>query len=125
MNYESTFVFSPELQTEKIEELTTKVVNIVEVSDGVVKTVQQLGKKKLAYNVKKFREGNYVYIEFSGNSGLINILENFFKFNELVIRFLTVKTKMRKIVAKSTTKMEEQTVTLQAAEVKQNDTAAK
>jgi small subunit ribosomal protein S6 len=123
MNYESTFVVSPELTIEKIEELTAKVVNVIETSDGVIKIIQQLGKKRLAYAVKKFHEGNYVYMEFSGGNKIINILENFFKFNELIIRFLTVKTKIKKITVKSTkpiTKIEQQT-----AEVKQNGSAAK
>ncbi|MCL2389253.1 MAG: 30S ribosomal protein S6, partial [Elusimicrobia bacterium] len=91
VNYESTFICSPELPAEKVEEISAKVVKIIESSKGSLKTVQQLGKKKLAYPIEKFREGSYVYMELSGPGDMIAALENFFKVNDEVIRFLTVK----------------------------------
>ena len=45
MNYESTFICSPELAADKVEEITAKVTQIIENSKGEIKTVQQLGKK--------------------------------------------------------------------------------
>ncbi|MDR2192165.1 MAG: 30S ribosomal protein S6 [Endomicrobium sp.] len=99
MNYESTFICSPELSSEKIEELTSKVTKLVETSKGTVKTVQQLGKKRLAYPISKFREGNYVYMELAGEGSMVGALENFFKLNDSVIRFLTVKVEEKKKVA--------------------------
>jgi len=99
MNYESTFICSPELSSEKVEELTSKVTKLVETSKGTVKTVQQLGKKRLAYPISKFREGNYVYMELAGEGDMVSAVENFFKFNDSVIRFLTVKVEEKKKVA--------------------------
>jgi small subunit ribosomal protein S6 len=109
MNYETTFIVSPELPTEKIEELVAKAVKIVESSKGAIKVIQQLGKKKFAYPVNKFREGSYVYIEFSGDGGTVGSLENFFKFDDLIIRFLTVKSDNKKNVAKSCVKSNSET----------------
>jgi small subunit ribosomal protein S6 len=99
MNYESTFIVSPELPVDKVEELTTRTLKTIESANGTVKSVQQLGKRKLAYPINKFREGSYVYIEFSGVGETVNSLESFFKFNDSVIRFLTVKVEDKKIVA--------------------------
>ncbi|MDR3256782.1 MAG: 30S ribosomal protein S6 [Endomicrobium sp.] len=118
MNYESTFIVSPELLTEKVEELTAKAVKIVEASKGTVKTVQQLGKKRLAYSINKFREGSYIYMELNGAGEMVNSLESFFKFNDSVIRFLTIKVEKKKVVAKPDTKTE-----LKATEVSQNEPA--
>ncbi|MDR1662898.1 MAG: 30S ribosomal protein S6 [Endomicrobium sp.] len=101
MDYESTFIVSPELHVDKIEELIEKVIKAIEVAKGTVKTVQQLGKKKLAYPINKFREGSYVYMEFSGDGFIVGSLENFFKFNDSIIRFLTVKIKKKKKFEKS------------------------
>jgi small subunit ribosomal protein S6 len=98
MNYESTFICSPELPAEKVEELSSKVSKLVETSKGTVKTVQQLGKKKLAYPIEKFREGSYVFMELSGPGEMIPALENFFKVTDGVIRFLTVKIEPKKPV---------------------------
>ncbi|MCL2485041.1 MAG: 30S ribosomal protein S6 [Endomicrobia bacterium] len=104
MNYESTFICSPELPVEKVEELTAKVLKIIETSKGTVKTVQQLGKKRLAYPINKFREGSYVYMELSGEGEMVGSIENFLKLNDGVIRFLTVKVEKKKVAAKSAAK---------------------
>lgn len=111
MNYESTFIVSPEVPAEKVEELTTKVAEIIEGSKGTFKTARQLGKKRFAYPINKLREGSYVYTEFSGNGETINALKNFFKFNDLIARFLTVKVEKKKVVAKKTVKTESQAAT--------------
>jgi small subunit ribosomal protein S6 len=121
MNYESTFIVSPELSTDKVEQLIAKAVKTIEASKGTVKTVQQLGKKNLAYSINKFREGNYVYMELVGEGSLIDSLESFFKFSDSVIRFLTVKVEKKKVSAKLVVQSE-QTVENPAMEVK-NDTA--
>ncbi len=107
MNYESTFICSPEMSAEKVEELTGKVLKIVETANGAVKTVQQLGKKRLAYPINKFREGNYVYIELSGSGEMISAVESFFKLNDGVIRYLTVKAGKKKAAAKAEPKAPE------------------
>ncbi|MDD5022055.1 MAG: 30S ribosomal protein S6 [Endomicrobiaceae bacterium] len=104
MGYECTFICSPELDTAKVEEITAKVSKIVETSGGTIKNLQQLGKKKLAYNVKKFREGIYVYMELDGNGSMVSTLETFFKVNDPIIRFLTIKVEPKKKLAKKADK---------------------
>jgi small subunit ribosomal protein S6 len=121
MNYESTFIVSPELPADKVEELTAKAVKTIEAVKGTVKTVQQLGKKKFAYPINKFREGSYVYMKLSGEGSMVGSLESFFKFNDSVIRFLTVKVEKKKVSEKSSAQPD-QTVENPATEVK-NDTA--
>jgi small subunit ribosomal protein S6 len=111
MNYESTFIISPEVPAEKVEELTAKAVKIIEDSKGIFKTIQQLGKKRFAYPINKFHEGSYVYTEFSGDGETINALKNFFKFNDLILRFLTIKVEKKKVIAKKTAKTESRVVT--------------
>jgi small subunit ribosomal protein S6 len=117
MNYESTFICSPELSAEKVEELTGKVSKIIESSNGAIKAVQKLGKKRLAYPINKFREGSYVYMELSGNGETVSAMENFFKLNDGVVRFLTVKVEKKKAASKPEPKAA-------APEVKQNEPTA-
>jgi small subunit ribosomal protein S6 len=135
MNYESTFIVSPELPVENVEELTAKATKIAESAKGVIKSVQQLGKKRLAYPINKFREGSYIFMELAGTDELVSALENFFKFNDSVIRFMTVKVEKKKVIAKvakakdvnSGTKFQEvkpqasAQAKPQAVEVKQNE----
>jgi small subunit ribosomal protein S6 len=114
------FIISPELPTDKVEELTAKVVKTIESAKGTVKTVQQLGKKKLAYPINKFSDGSYVYVELNGEGPMVSSLENFFKFNDSVIRFLTVKIEKKKVVTKNPTKKLGQPAQKVATEVKKD-----
>ncbi|MDR2772807.1 MAG: 30S ribosomal protein S6 [Elusimicrobiota bacterium] len=97
MNYECTFICSPDLPVKQVEELAEKVKKIIENAKGNVKTVQQLGKRKLAYPINKCREGSYVYMEISGDGAMINVVENSFRLNDDVIRYLTVKVEKKKV----------------------------
>lgn len=95
--YESTFICSPELPAEKIDELTEKVKKLVDTAGGKVGVTQQLGRKRLSYPIKKFREGSYVYMELSGTGVMVASIENFYKVNDAVIRYLTVKVEKKKV----------------------------
>jgi small subunit ribosomal protein S6 len=101
MIYESTFITLQELQQEKIEELIAKIVKIVEALEGTVIKVQQLGKRKFAYSINRFREGSYICMEFSGNGEVVGSLERFLKVSDLVVRFLTIKVNKKKNVKES------------------------
>ena len=116
MSYECTFICSPELDSTKVEEMTAKVSKIIETAGGTIKNLQQLGKKKLAYNIKKFREGNYVYVDFESNGSVVLSLENFFKVNDDVIRFLTVKVEPKKKVVKKAKAVEKKQEAVAATE---------
>ena len=114
MGYECTFICLPELDTTKVEDLTSKASKIIETSGGTIKNLQQLGKKKLAYNIKKFREGIYVYMEIDGSGSMVSTLETFFKVNDPIIRFLTIKVEPKKKLSKKAdkkAKVEEKTET--------------
>ncbi len=100
MTYESTFICSPEVPAEKLEEIVEKAKKIVETNEGKLTLLQQLGKKKLAYPIAKHREGSYVYMEITGPGKIVNALETFYKVNEAVIRSLTIKVEKKKKVVK-------------------------
>jgi small subunit ribosomal protein S6 len=97
-NYESTFICSPELPTEGLQEILDKVKKIVEASGSQITALQQLGMRKLAYPIKKCKEGNYIYMEIAGLGTTVAELENFYKVHDSIIRYLTVQAKVKKIV---------------------------
>lgn len=111
MSYECTFICMPELDAAKVEELISKASKVIETSGGTIKNLQQLGKKKLAYNIKKFREGVYVYMEIDGSGSMVSSLENFFKVNDSIMRFLTIKVEpKKKVIAKKTVETKKEDV---------------
>ena len=68
--YESVVIIDPAVEEDKVKELSQKFTDIIN-NDGKVEKVEELGKKKLAYEVKKNKEGYYVVINFEANPELI------------------------------------------------------
>jgi small subunit ribosomal protein S6 len=58
---------------------------------GVVKSVDKMGRRKLAYMVRKFNDGNYVLMTIEANGAVVLELERRLRVSEPVIKFLTVR----------------------------------
>ena len=68
--YESVVIIDPSVDEEKVKELSHKFTDLIN-KDGKVEKVEELGKKRLAYEVKKNKEGYYVVLNFEANPTLI------------------------------------------------------
>ena len=88
--YESVVIINPSVEEEKLKSLVQRFTDIIN-SDGKVEKVDELGKKKLAYEVKKNKEGYYVVYDFEANPGLIAELERNYRITDDVIKFIVVK----------------------------------
>jgi ribosomal protein S6 len=88
--YESVVIIDPAVEEDKVKELSQKFTDIIN-NDGKVEKVEDLGKKKLAYEVKKNKEGYYVVINFDANPNLISELERNYRIMDEVIKFITIK----------------------------------
>ncbi|MBN1621072.1 MAG: 30S ribosomal protein S6 [Endomicrobiales bacterium] len=102
--YESTVIFSPEVPAEKLEETIEKIKKTIENSNGKVTHFEKLGQRKMAYSIKKFEEGNYVYLEFTGSGDILKSVENFYRVNDTIIRYLTVKAVKKTVKTKKSEK---------------------
>ena len=88
--YESVIIINPNLEEEAIKTLTEKFSNLIN-TDGNVSSVEELGKKKLAYEINKNKEGYYVVYKFEANPNLIKELERVYRITDEVIKFIVVK----------------------------------
>lgn len=88
--YESIIIISPNVDEEGIKALISRFTDLIN-NDGKVELVDELGKRKLAYEVKKFEEGFYVAFHFEANPELITELERNYRITDEVIKFMTVK----------------------------------
>ena len=88
--YESIVIINPNVDEEGIKALISKFSDLIN-NDGKVEKVDELGKRKLAYEVKKFEEGFYVVFYFEANPDLITELERNYRITDEVIKFMTVK----------------------------------
>ena len=88
--YESVIIINPNVEETALKELIERFQNLIN-TDGKVEKVNELGKKKLAYEVKKNKEGYYVVYDFEANPGLIAELERNYRITDDVIKFIVVK----------------------------------
>ncbi|HXY41019.1 MAG TPA: 30S ribosomal protein S6 [Vicinamibacteria bacterium] len=89
--YEILFIADPNLGEPEVDALTTQVQGFVEQAGGKLQKVEKWGKKRLAYDVGRHREGSYVLLVVEGGGGLVREAERRLKVTDGVIRFLTVR----------------------------------
>ena len=88
--YESVVIINPNLEAEGIKALTNKFSDLIN-TNGKVDSVEELGNKKLAYEIKKNKEGYYVVIKFEAKPELVSELERVYRITDEVIKFIVVK----------------------------------
>ena len=88
--YESVIIINPSADEEKVKSLVDRFSELIN-KNGKVEKVDTLGKKKLAYEVKKNKEGIYVVLYFEAEPSLIAELERNYRITDEVIKFIVVK----------------------------------
>ncbi|MDA5109453.1 MULTISPECIES: 30S ribosomal protein S6 [Brevibacillus] len=89
--YEVMYVLRPDLEEEKVKANVARYQEVVTNFGGEVTNLQEMGKRRLAYEIKKFREGYYVLMNFKANSDAVAEAERLMKINDDVIRYLFVR----------------------------------
>ena len=90
--YELMFIVRPDMTDEDLDKLISTLTVVVPTSGGTVKCVDKMGKRRLAYTVRKFHDGLYVLMVFEGGGEVVHELERRLRVTEPVIKFLTVRT---------------------------------
>ena len=96
LTYESIFICRPDLPDEKINEIVDKLKTFISQNNGRVAIAERIGKRRLAFRVKRYEEGNYSRIVFEAEPSLITEIEGFYKVNEDIIRQMTVRVQKEK-----------------------------
>ena len=90
--YEVMFIVRPDMADEELDRLISGLEAQVRAAGGVVKGVDRMGKRRLAYLVRKFREGMYVLLTMeSANGAVVHELERRLRVTEPVIKFQTIR----------------------------------
>jgi len=89
--YEVMFIVRPDAAEEDIDKLIAGFSANVTNGGGVVKTVEKMGRRKLAYMVRKFNDGNYVLLTIEAGGPVVLELERRLRVTEQVIKFITVR----------------------------------
>ncbi|HUL23392.1 MAG TPA: 30S ribosomal protein S6 [Thermodesulfobacteriota bacterium] len=89
--YETIFILDPDLEDEQTQSVIEKAKGIVTQGSGEILKVEDWGKRKLAYEVKKKPKGHYILIHFVGSPALLSELERNFRVMDAVIKFQSVR----------------------------------
>lgn len=89
--YETMYILRPDLGEEQIEQAINKYQNLIREQGAEQIEVQHRGKRRLAYEIGKQRDGIYIQMNYQGPGTLIAPLERSMRLSEEVIRYLTIK----------------------------------
>jgi len=89
--YETIFILDPDLEEGVAQSAIEKIKGIITQGSGEILKVEDWGKRKLAYEVKKKSKGQYLLIHFSGSPALLSELERNFRVMDAVIKFQSIR----------------------------------
>jgi small subunit ribosomal protein S6 len=89
--YEVMFIVRPDVVDEELDKLVAGFETTVTTGGGAIKNSEKLGRRKLAYTVRKFNDGNYVLLTIEANGAVVAELERRLRVTEPVIKFITVR----------------------------------
>jgi small subunit ribosomal protein S6 len=90
-DYELVYILSPEIDEEALETRVSGINQFITGHEGVVDSVDKWGKRRLAYPLKHFLEGQYVLARFKLSPARCKELEANLKISEEVLRHLLIK----------------------------------
>ena len=91
-HYEIVFIVHPD-QSEQVPAMVEKYRGIIESKNGVVHRHEDWGRRQLAYPIQKLAKAHYVLLNIECDQEVLAELEHAFKFNDAVLRHLTVTMK--------------------------------
>jgi small subunit ribosomal protein S6 len=89
--YELVYVVSPDATDEQVTELHTQVEGIAQRMGGTIDKTENWGRRRLAYEIGRHKEGTYVLEVIDGSGELMKEIDRRFKVTDLVIRHLVVR----------------------------------
>ena len=91
-HYEIVFIVHPD-QSEQVPGMVERYRAIVSAKNGTIHRLEDWGRRQLAYPIQKIHKAHYVLMNIECDGETLNELEHSFKFNDAVLRHLTVKMK--------------------------------
>jgi len=89
--YELMFIVRPDMPEEEQDKLISSLETQVGNAGGTVKGLERMGKRRLAYIVRKFQDGIYMLMTLEGEGAMVKEVERRLRVTEPVIKFMTVR----------------------------------
>lgn len=91
--YETIYILRPNADANEANKLTKRLVDLVEKMDGKLTRVNNWGKRKLAYSIRGFSRGVFIYLRYVGDGNLVSEIQRNLRVTEPVVRFQTVQVR--------------------------------
>jgi small subunit ribosomal protein S6 len=104
-HYEIVFIVHPD-QSEQVPAMIERYRTLVTSKEGQIHRLEDWGRRQLAYPIQKIHKAHYVLMNIEVNQETLDELEHAFRFNDAVLRHLTVSTKKAVIEASAMMKEE-------------------
>ena len=89
--YEVMFIVRPDAEEADVDKLIAGFEHTVTNGGGTVRSTEKWGRRRLAYTVGKFNDGNYILMTIDADGALVHELERRLRVSEPVIKFITVR----------------------------------
>src|SRR5438128_11229010 len=89
--YEVLFIIAPNIEESNIETLITQLSEVATNQGAQIARVERMGRRRLAYPVRKFNEGHYVVLTVEGTGAEIAEIERRMRVTDAVIRYITIR----------------------------------
>jgi small subunit ribosomal protein S6 len=90
--YEVMFIVRPDVLEEDMDKLIATLQGHATTAGAVLQNTEKMGRRRLAYDVKKFQDGQYVLFTLQADGKAIHELERRMRVAEQVIKYITVRT---------------------------------
>jgi small subunit ribosomal protein S6 len=97
--YETLYILRPDLTDEQVELAIAKYQNLLKDQGADNIEIQNRGKRRLAYEINRHRDGIYIQVNYTGPGTVIAPLERAMRLSEDVIRYLTTKQEVSEVKA--------------------------
>ena len=90
-HYETIYIVNPTLDDDSLKEAIDKFSDLIKKLKGTIVKINEWGKRKLAYEVKRFDKGYYVVLDFCALPKMVTELERNLKLDDRILKYITVK----------------------------------
>ncbi len=90
--YELLSIIKPNIDSEEYDKISAKIEETIQSLDGKVLSTDKMGRKKLSYDIKDFRDGYFVVHNFEMNPAQVQKFNRQLKLNENILRIMLLET---------------------------------
>ena len=91
-NYEIMFIVNPNTPEDEVDKINAQLEGVITAGGGKIEKIEKMGKRKLAYEIDRNREGYYVLFVISADGAIVRECERRLRVMDAVIKYISVRT---------------------------------